>query len=113
MVCLACGSARVHRRAATVSPFIAMRVWKRPPHRGELCTCTICGLRFFEPLLTESDLSRLYRDYRGREYQTLREQFEPWYTVKFNASLEAPEVIARRRDAMRSVLNAHLGFRPQ
>lgn len=50
--------------------------------------CNDCGFLFLDIRFSDSELSNLYRDYRGIEYNSLRESYEPGYT-KRNDNLNA------------------------
>lgn len=113
MRCPGCDAYVDKMRSATVSPFVARRVWNREPHRATLLICGNCGLQSFNPGLDTGDLASLYRGYRSSEYQRERQRVEPWYTPMFNANLESESLILRRRSAVRNILNAHLDFRPR
>jgi len=81
-------------------PFIAHRVWgwepvKITPEWGmrdlpngyayPLCNsvqCTACNALFLDIRFDEEEVSRLYTGYRGAEYASQRERFEPGYSVQ-------------------------------
>ena len=41
--------------------------------------CSTCGHLFVDYRFNESEMMRLYSDYRGREYSLLRNKYEPGY----------------------------------
>lgn len=78
-------------------PFLAKRIFNHDPveitadwglrdlRQGmaySLCNtleCTVCGAIFLDYRFSEKELMRLYKDYRGSEYNALRTEFEPAY----------------------------------
>jgi SAM-dependent methyltransferase len=70
--------------------------------------CTACGLFFFNPRLEPDEEARLYSGYRGAEYQSVRQHFEPWYTQRFNASITSAEFLELRKTKIREILQKHL-----
>jgi hypothetical protein len=50
--------------------------------------CDDCGLLFLDIRFSENELSNLYEDYRGKEYNQLREKYEQGYTLR-NINLNA------------------------
>lgn len=102
--CLTCGSSSLHSTRALVAPFLAHRVWERESFPGTLEHCVNCGFSFFNPRLEQHEAERLYAGYRDPQYIRQRQRYEPWYTEGFNASIEAPEFLARRKEHIRSVL---------
>jgi hypothetical protein len=86
-----------------VAPFLARRIWARPAFGARLHSCKKCRFRFFEPRLADAENARLYDAYRGPAYQQTRESCEPWYTPDFNANLESPELMEKRRAHVREL----------
>jgi hypothetical protein len=103
--CVACGSSALDAQSAVLMPFVADRALKwRPVVIDEswklnsvpfgqalsICNslgCTSCGLIFLDLRFSDDEMSRLYHDYRGSAYSSLREQYEPGYLAR-NDSLE-------------------------
>jgi hypothetical protein len=99
MTCICCSSEQLIRSPAVLMPFIAKRVFDYEPveitddwglrdiRTGvaySLCNtveCAECGVLFLDYRFSEYELSRLYADYRGEEYNNLRIRFEPEYSV--------------------------------
>lgn len=87
-------------------PFVADRAMKLPPlvitesmqlrtlGNGiayALCKslhCSSCGHLFVDYRFNDQEMSRLYGDYRGEEYCSLRNHYEPGYVIQ-NAALSA------------------------
>lgn len=95
--CVCCGVGGLQPSPAILMPFVAHRVFGWRPvvidatwklrtiaggHAYAICNslyCKICEFLFLDIRFTDDELSRLYRDYRGHEYTTLREYYEPGY----------------------------------
>lgn len=110
--CVACGGAIQTLHRALVAPFLARRIWNRPPFCVNLVACGSCGFVFYNPRLDDGDLQRLYTGYRLAEYQQMRHASEPWYSEKFNEDLASPALYLRRRAALAPLLKKHLGHHP-
>jgi len=109
--CVICDGAIRRLRGALVAPFLAKRIWNRPPFCVDLVECTVCGFMFYNPRLDDSDLRRLYSNYRSDEYQKARHASEPWYTPKFNSDLASKSSYAFRRTQLAPILRQHIGDR--
>ncbi|WP_342651039.1 class I SAM-dependent methyltransferase [Pseudomonas sp. REB1044] len=95
--CICCESDQLHRSPAVLMPFVALRVFGHEPveitpewglrdlRQGTaytLCNslqCQECGALFLDYRFTDEQMSALYRDYRGTEYNAQRIRFEPGY----------------------------------
>lgn len=106
--CIVCESSDLLQRNGLVAPFLAQRIWDRPPFPADLIECRGCGFLYFNPRLNCDEEQRLYRNYRTPEYQNARHATEPWYTEKLNASLFGEEAMQARRTAAGNILNTHL-----
>jgi hypothetical protein len=73
--------------------------------------CAACGFLFYDPRLDDTDLRRLYSDYRLEEYQKLRHASEPWYTARFNEDLASTSSYETRRARLAPILKEHVGNR--
>lgn len=80
-------------------PFLAKRIFNQDPVEisadwglrdlrlgmaYSLCNtleCADCGAIFLDYRFSEKELSRLYKDYRGPEYNAMRTEFEPGYAA--------------------------------
>ncbi len=111
--CLICDGDDVRERDACVAPFLARRIWDRRSFRAQLIVCLKCGVSYFVPRLSGAEEHRLYHDYRGVEYQAMRQRCEPWYNARFNAGLEDPELVTLRQSLVRKLLIQYLGYAPQ
>lgn len=104
--CVACKEPDLERQPAVLMPFVALRAlgweacvitpdWQlRSVPLGSalpLCMslhCPRCGLLFLDLRFDDSELKRLYEDYRGPRYTAQREGFEPGYALR-NAGFAA------------------------
>ena len=98
--CIACGSADLLSSPAILMPFIAERAlgwgpveitedWglDTVPTGHAVCrvntrACDNCGTMFLDLRFGEDEMSNLYSDYRGSDYNALRVKYEPGYQAK-------------------------------
>ena len=107
--CVCCGSEVLVSSPAILMPFIAHRVFDWSPivideswglktiangNAYSICKslyCSDCGLLYCDIRFSDAESSKLYDGYRGKEYNGLREFYEPGYTarsVNINAGVE-------------------------
>lgn len=105
--CVCCGNAALNATAAILMPFVAHRAFGWAPAaideswglrtipQGMAYTvcrslqCLNCGLLFSDIRFADDEMARLYEDYRGPDYTSLRESYEPGYTRR-NEALQTP-----------------------
>jgi len=122
--CVCCGSEILKSSPAVLMPFVAHRTfgWKpavideswglgtiKDGNAYSICKslfCNYCGFLFLDIRFSDEELSNLYRDYRGVEYNDLREYYEPGYT-KRNENLNAGISYI---DDIENFLRPHLSF---
>jgi hypothetical protein len=109
--CVICAGEIRRLKQALVAPFLARRIWNRPPFCVDLVQCKACGFMFYNPRLDTSEECRLYTNYRSEEYLRMRHASEPWYTASFNADLASPGHYKLRRSRLAAILRQHLGTR--
>lgn len=109
--CVICDGDVRRLKQALVAPFLATRIWDRPPFCVDLVQCKACGFMFYNPRLDAAEEGRLYTGYRSEEYQRMRQASEPWYTVSFNADLASPGSYELRRRTLGAILRQHIGKR--
>jgi hypothetical protein len=98
--CICCGNSDVVSSPAILMPFISHRVFNWKPveidaswnlhsiktgNAYSICNslyCTNCGFCFLDIRFSDSELSRLYDDYRGPSYVALRSHYEPGYAKR-------------------------------
>jgi len=104
--CLVCKRSVV-AYPATFSPFVGRRIWNRAPLRTKILNCRTCDFSFAESRFDPDEETRLYLNYRGPEYQALRESCEPWYTKEFNARLSTG-TMEKRRAPLSIIFKQHI-----
>lgn len=109
--CVICEQPIRHLKKALVAPFLAKRIWKKPPFCVDLVECDGCGFMFYNPRLDDGELQREYEGYRSDEYLRMRHSYEPWYTAKFNEDLGSQRSYEIRRALLAPILRNHVGRR--
>lgn len=102
-ICVACGSKNLIKSPSILMPFIADRVFDWGPVEiseewGIRCiksgiancrvnsiACVDCSTIFLDLRFGDEEIERLYRGYRGEEYNTKRVTYEPEYRKKLQA----------------------------
>jgi len=102
--CIVCNSKELVALKAAVHPFIAERIWKKPPFELDLLICKRCGFIFFDPRPSNDELSVLYAGYRGVAYQQARQKHEKEYTPEFNRMLGDCHLNAHRKTMLSSII---------
>jgi len=85
--CVICGSNDLTGYDTYCTPFIAERIWNAAPFPVKLLHCNNCDFIFYSPRPEDNELEKLYKNYRGPEYQKQREKFEKGYTKELNESI--------------------------
>ena len=98
--CICCGNEKLESSPAVLMPFVAHRTFGWAPviidetwglstikngNAYSICKslfCDICGLLFLDIRFSEAELENLYSDYRGVEYNKLRDFYEPGYAQR-------------------------------
>ena len=106
--CICCGAIVCKSYWGVVAPFISDFVRPEAPPIVRLLECSSCGHRFFSYRFSDSEMSRLYSGYRGREYFNVRTRTEPWYRETTNAANLNPEIVASRKQGLLNFLRPHL-----
>ncbi len=120
--CVCCGSTDLQRYPAILMPFIAHRIYQWEPvvideswglntiatgHAYSLChslLCQDCHLLFLDIRFSDSELARLYQNYRGDEYTALRDHYEPGYKARNDGLTQGINYL----DAVEAFLAPHL-----
>lgn len=102
--CVTCESDDIEASPAMWMPFISHRAMDLPPLKIDSSTgltnipygiayalcksmmCRRCGHLFVDYRFSASEMARLYKDYRGEEYEKTRELYEPGY-ARMNKTL--------------------------
>ena len=122
--CLCCGGDNLKGSPAVLMPFVAHRTFGWEPvlideswglrtikqgHAYSVCRslyCEDCGFLFLDFRFSETEVSNLYRDYRGEEYTALREKYEPGYIDRNRKLVDGFTYI----DKIEGFLEPHLKF---
>jgi hypothetical protein len=125
--CICCLSSNLRRTPAVLMPFLAKRIFNHDPveitadwglrdlRQGmaySLCNtieCADCGAIFLDYRFSDKELSRLYKGYRGTEYNALRTEFEPAYA----ATASHYHCRAAYLEAVESALSRYLPSQPR
>lgn len=107
--CLCCGIVKLKKSPSILMPFVAHRAFDWQPvvidktwglktikngNAYSICKslyCQECQFLFLDIRFSDNELSNLYNDYRGLEYTSLRELYEPGYSKRnemLNAGIE-------------------------
>ncbi|GHU12754.1 hypothetical protein FACS189449_07010 [Alphaproteobacteria bacterium] len=103
--CILCNSHSIKRYGAYVYPFVLDRAFNNDKNvKTDILYCRKCDFSFFELRPDNTAMAKLYKDYRGVEYQKLRQMYEPEYTEKFNFDL-GHAAIKERKEHVGKILN--------
>ena len=86
MVCPVCSHTSSKRYIGALSWFIAEYVFDERPISVNLLECKRCGLRYYDKRYSDFEMARLYSEYRGKRYFSVRNKCEPWYSAKLNSA---------------------------
>jgi SAM-dependent methyltransferase len=105
--CPICGKDAPALAHGVIAPFISTLSSLPLGYQTELRRCQTCDLTFFDARYGVQELSSLYGNYRGDQYRTTRQRWEPWYSRNVNdaCSIDA-DLVSERRLFMMEVLNA-------
>lgn len=96
--CIICGDDNLKKYKAKISPFLVERMFDNKKNETEVLLCKNCHLNFFALRPSDEEMQKLYKDYRGEEYQKQRQKFEAGYTLEFNNYLgHNLEELSRRK----------------
>jgi hypothetical protein len=109
MRCLICGSCDFEFVDTIISDFVMARIKKdfKPGdnYKTKLLFCNKCSFAFYDYRFTTEEICNLYKDYRGFEYQKLRERYECWYTTNVNNLLNLDSVyLTEQRNQISSMI---------
>jgi hypothetical protein len=83
--CPVCYEENLVSRPAKIAPFIIDRMFHNTgPTECLFHHCINCDFRWFNIRPDASEMSNLYNDYRGKNYQQQRMKYEPSYTESMN-----------------------------
>jgi hypothetical protein len=82
--CISCGSDDLKKYKCVMADFIKYYVFGGKDHSSNGNKCSKCGMIFSDIAYTDEQMSILYYDYRGSDYVTLRNFYEPGYVYLNN-----------------------------
>jgi hypothetical protein len=89
-----------------VAPFVCTLSELPIGQSTALRICRTCDLEFFDSRYGDEELSALYQNYRGDEYQEVRRHWEPWYSQGVNDACSTDtDLVNDRRSFMLRILN--------
>lgn len=107
--CLICGNKDCKVVDTKISGFVKERI-EASNENIKLLYCPQCDFSFYDYRFTEEESNLLYNRYRGEEYQTAREHYEPWYTKKVNDALNnSSKAIGEQQRVIKAILERN-GF---
>ena len=112
LTCPACGSSETIQFCfAVVSPWVSQLARERQPSGLEIRECVDCSTIFSDCGYSSKVMEALYKQYRGKEYQSIRQGWEPGYTRELNSALNGSSEWMERRqqDILESITNAGIG----
>jgi SAM-dependent methyltransferase len=125
--CVCCAGSRLRRSPAVLMPFIAFRIFGWQPveitedfglrdlsqgNAYSVCNslgCEDCGLLFLDMRFDGEEMGALYQGYRGPDYTSARERFEPGYVRRNDILVEGSTYIG----AVEEILAPHVGTTPR
>lgn len=66
--------------------------------------CKVCETGFFTKRYSQSEMSKIYQDYRGIDYVQKRLKWEPWYTNTYNSNHDSDEYFYSRKNTLEKFL---------
>lgn len=109
MNCLVCGNSHLKTVDTIVSEFVSDRIKKLPSPKTKLCFCEKCTFAFYDYRFTDEESQLLYADYRGTEYQSLRQKYEYWYSAKVNEALNNDKTaLAEQQRVIQKVIKENI-----
>jgi hypothetical protein len=91
---------------ATLAPWICS-IFGEPRQLSKLFLCVHCDFRFFSLRYSEKQVQILYNAYRGNNYFSIRNRWEPWYQKSEN-NLYNPDIGIRNIERRRSLMSREL-----
>jgi SAM-dependent methyltransferase len=123
--CICCSHEKLNKSAAVLMPFVADRVFGHKPLEIKpewgmrdlksgfaytLCNslqCQHCGALFLDVRFSDREMEALYHDYRGPDYTSLRQFYEPSYSSYSNAYRQRAEYIDNVEAFLRPLVPAN------
>ena len=97
---------------AVVSPWVrSLGVNRR--RVSKYMTCNNCFSGFFDFRYSETDMSKIYSNYRGEIYVKARIKWEPWYNQAFNHEHDSADFVSMRQASLYRFLHKLLPNTPK
>lgn len=108
-ICPACGAQNLQRSfSSVVSPWVMELANSQTRLLPGYKICKECGTGWFELVYSDSILDALYKAYRGKDYFSIRNSWEPSYTSNLNEGLNRGNewLLGRRAQIVESLMKA-------
>jgi Methyltransferase domain len=102
--CPVCNSPCLNRVPAVISPWI--RELGVKSRVSKYLLCKTCNTGFFSKRYSDSEMSSIYKDYRGSNYVTIREKWENWYSHSYNANHDSEAWVQSRKKSLNDFILA-------
>jgi hypothetical protein len=87
-----------------ISPWICEMLGIRK-RKTSLIYCVECTGAYFSYRYSDSEMTKLYSNYREESYVSIRSKWEPWYSFSYNDSHLNSEYSAKRKIILQNFLN--------
>ena len=101
--CQICFSELCFSAKAVVSPWIRS-LGVRHQRTSKFMICYNCRSGFFDYRYSDDDMSKIYSDYRGDTYLSIRSKWEPWYNQTFNKEHDSEDFVVMRQASLYNFL---------
>lgn len=99
--CVACSNRKMWASHAVFHPFLRERMFDNNSPDTYMMHCPKCGMYFSSYRPSDAEMDLLYKNYRDKEYQQMRNKYDDYYTEEFNEELYSPSDGGKSRmDAM-------------
>lgn len=82
---------------AVLAPWISEILNYKNPFNCQLMLCKSCNFKFFSYRYSQSEMNKLYKDYRSDKYYKVRNKWEFWYSRRINDFFKVKENIIKRK----------------
>jgi len=107
--CIICNGKNLKRYKASICSFLTERMFSNKQNETDFLRCKDCSIGYFELRPDEKQMSDLYNDYRGNDYQKQRQLHEQGYTPEFNNKLgHALDENKKRKEHLANILKKNV-----
>jgi hypothetical protein len=94
--------------SAVISPWVPELAHEKQPSGLTIRVCDHCSTIYSDCGYSSKVMEALYKDYRGAEYQNIRQSWEPGYTSALNSALNDSSewMEQRQQEILKSLANA-------